>query len=144
MVLFSTSTICNKSCTVYTPPASISFAICRWCDICIFNERNKDVVVVVPMDTFVSTEKTRVWLLWQWKWKARNLLVHHKFSDRLMKITDTDLYSKETLPIHLCLLFLGKMTWTQASQPYKINEFNKSKIMVMIWGRLKFTKQPLF
>ena len=22
-------------------------AICRWCDICIFNVRNKDVVVVV-------------------------------------------------------------------------------------------------
>ena len=32
---------------VYTPPASISLAICRWCDICIFNVRNKDVVVVV-------------------------------------------------------------------------------------------------
>ena len=29
------------------PPASISLAICRWCDICIFNEGNKDVVVVV-------------------------------------------------------------------------------------------------
>jgi len=100
--------------------------------------------LLVPMNTFVSTEKTRVWLLWQWKWKARNLLVNDKFSDRLMKITDTDLYSKETLPIHLCLLFLEKMTWTQASQPYKINEFNKLKIMVMIWGRLKFTKQPLF
>ena len=27
--------------------ALISFAICRWCDICIFNVRNKDVVVVV-------------------------------------------------------------------------------------------------
>ena len=26
---------------------SISLAICRWCDICIFNVRNKDVVVVV-------------------------------------------------------------------------------------------------
>ena len=70
MVLFSTSTIlCNKSCTVYTTAASISLAICRWCDICIFNVRNKDVVVVVvvPMSTFVSTEKTRVLLLWQWK-----------------------------------------------------------------------------
>ena len=31
----------------YTPPASISLAICWWCDICIFNVRNKDVVVVV-------------------------------------------------------------------------------------------------
>ena len=47
MVLFFTSTICNKSCAVYTPPASTSLAICRWCDICIFNIRNKDVVVVV-------------------------------------------------------------------------------------------------
>lgn len=45
-VLFFTSIICNKSCAVYTPPASISLAICRWCDICIFNIRNKDVVVV--------------------------------------------------------------------------------------------------
>ena len=26
---------------------SISLAICRWCDICIFNIRNEDVVVVV-------------------------------------------------------------------------------------------------
>ena len=26
---------------------SISLAICRWCDICIFTVRNKDVVVVV-------------------------------------------------------------------------------------------------
>ena len=47
MVLFFTSTICNKSHAVYTPPASNSLAICRWCDICIFNVRNKDVVVVV-------------------------------------------------------------------------------------------------
>ena len=47
MVLFFTSTICNKSRAVYTPPASNSLAICRWCDICIFNVRNKDVVVVV-------------------------------------------------------------------------------------------------
>jgi len=39
MVLFFTSTICNKSCAVYTPPASISLAICRWCGICIFNIR---------------------------------------------------------------------------------------------------------
>ena len=46
MVLFFTSTICNKSCAVYTSPASISLAICRWCDIYIFNVRNKDVVVV--------------------------------------------------------------------------------------------------
>ena len=44
---FFTSTIRNKSEAVYTPPASISLAICRWCDICIFNVRNKDVVVVV-------------------------------------------------------------------------------------------------
>ena len=44
---FFTSTIRNKSYAVYTPPASISLAICRWCDICIFNVRNKDVVVVV-------------------------------------------------------------------------------------------------
>lgn len=51
MVLFFTSTICNKSCAVYTPPASISLAICRWCDICIFNIRNKDVVVVVVKQT---------------------------------------------------------------------------------------------
>ena len=28
-------------------PRLISLAICRWCDICIFNVRNKDVVVVV-------------------------------------------------------------------------------------------------
>ena len=28
-VIFFTSTICNKSCTFYTPPASISLAICR-------------------------------------------------------------------------------------------------------------------
>ena len=34
------------ACQVTTPPASISLAICRWCDICIFNVRNKDVVVV--------------------------------------------------------------------------------------------------
>ena len=47
MVLFFISTICNKSCAVYTPPASISLAICRWCDNCISNIRNKDVVVVV-------------------------------------------------------------------------------------------------
>ena len=32
---------------VHTSPASISLAICRWCDICTFNVRNKDVVVVV-------------------------------------------------------------------------------------------------
>ena len=44
---FFTSTIRNKSYAVYTPPASISLAICRWCDICIFNVRNNDVVVVV-------------------------------------------------------------------------------------------------
>ena len=53
MVLFFTSTICNKSnltLTIYTPPASISLAICRWCDICIFNVRNKDLVVVVVVE----------------------------------------------------------------------------------------------
>ena len=49
MVLFFTSTIRNKSYAVYTPPASISLAICRWYDICIFNVRNKDVVVVVGL-----------------------------------------------------------------------------------------------
>ena len=27
-------------------PPECSLAICRWCDICIFNVRNKDVVVV--------------------------------------------------------------------------------------------------
>lgn len=96
----------------------------------------------VSMYAFLSTAKTRVWLLWQWKSKVRNLLVHHKFSNRLMKITGTDLYSKETSPIHLCLLFLEKMTWTQASQPYKINELKKLKTILMIWGRLWFTKQP--
>ena len=46
MVLFHFN-YCNKSYPVHTPPALISFAICRWCDICIFNVRNKDVVVVV-------------------------------------------------------------------------------------------------
>ena len=44
---FFTSTFRNKSSAVYTSPASISLAICRWCDICIFNVRNKDVVLVV-------------------------------------------------------------------------------------------------
>ena len=51
MVLFFTSTICNKSCVVYTPPVSISLAICRRCDTCIFNVRNKYVVVVVVKKT---------------------------------------------------------------------------------------------
>ena len=55
MVFVFTSIVCNKSCAVYTPPASISLAICRWCDICIFNIRNKDVVVVVGQRLFVSS-----------------------------------------------------------------------------------------
>ena len=53
MVLFFTSSICSKSCAVYTPPASISLAICRWCDICILNIRNKDVVVVVVVSLVI-------------------------------------------------------------------------------------------
>lgn len=56
MVLFFTSTVCNKSCAVYTPPASISLAICRWCDICIFNIRNKDVVVVARIKKTINTK----------------------------------------------------------------------------------------
>ena len=59
MVLFFTSTICNKSCAVYTPPASISLAICRWCDICIFNIRNKDVVVAQSNREKIKKEKGR-------------------------------------------------------------------------------------
>ena len=54
MVLFFTSTIRNKSYAVYTPPASISLVIGRWCDICIFNVRSKDVVVVVVLVEFKS------------------------------------------------------------------------------------------
>ena len=54
MVLFFTSTIHNKSYVVYTPPASISLAICRWCDICIFNVKKKDVVVVVVVVVVVE------------------------------------------------------------------------------------------
>ena len=58
MVLFFTSTICNKTCTLYTPPASISLAICRWCDICIFNIRNEDVVVVVVV--IIQKDKRKI------------------------------------------------------------------------------------
>ena len=42
----------NLTAVLQTPPALISFAICRWCDICIFNVRNKDVVVVVVVKFF--------------------------------------------------------------------------------------------
>ena len=44
---YPTFTSCQNAACFNTPPASISLAICRWCDICIFNGRNKDVVVVV-------------------------------------------------------------------------------------------------
>ena len=33
--------------------SQICLAICRWCDICIFKVRNKDVVVVVVVDLTV-------------------------------------------------------------------------------------------
>ena len=64
MVLFFTSTTCNKSCAVYTPPASISLAICRWCDICIFHIRNEDVVVVVAI-SYTNKLECSSYLSWQ-------------------------------------------------------------------------------
>ena len=91
---------------INTPPASISLAICRWCDICIFNVRNKDVVVVVVV------------VVWNLLRESANQLSHPR-TERTMSVMLYKARSNQSSRKQRCMKTLGEcwefMTDTQVA-----------------------------